>query len=102
MQVEVDLHLHTIFSDGTLTPAEIVRKAVNSGLKTISITDHDTTEGLADSKENANLYGVGFIPGIEIGTNINNKNLNHLFKARLEGLIYQILNKSAFSGPRIN
>ena len=33
---------------------------------------------------------------------INNKNLYHLFKARLEGLIYQVLNKSSFSGPKIN
>ena len=78
MQVEVDLHLHTTFSDGTLTPAEIVRKAVNSGLKTISITDHDTTEGLADSKENANLYGVRFIPGIEIGTKFNTDEIHIL------------------------
>ena len=78
MQVEVDLHLHTIFSDGTFTPAEIVRKAVNSGLKTISITDHDTTEGLADSKENANLYGIGFIPGIEIGTKFKTDELHIL------------------------
>ena len=78
MSVEVDLHLHTTFSDGTCTPAEIVQKAVCRGLKTIAITDHDTTDGLAVSRENADLYGVNLIPGIEIGTKLNTDEIHIL------------------------
>ena len=78
MSVEVDLHLHTTFSDGTFTPAEIVRKAICRGLKTIAITDHDTTDGLAVSRENADLYGVNLIPGIEIGTKLNTDEIHIL------------------------
>ena len=78
MQVEVDLHLHTTSSDGTHTPAEIVQNAAHSGLKTISVTDHDTTKGLAESKENAKLYGINFIPGIEIGTKLNTDEIHIL------------------------
>lgn len=78
MSVEVDLHLHTTFSDGRLTPAEIVEKAVCVGLKTISITDHDTTDSLVVSRENADAHGLNFIPGIEIGTKLNSEDIHIL------------------------
>lgn len=41
----IDLHIHTKFSDGDLTPAEIAEMAIKKGLKTIAITDHDTVSG---------------------------------------------------------
>ena len=40
----VDLHCHTTASDGTLTPTQLVGRAVEFGLKTIAVTDHDTTD----------------------------------------------------------
>ena len=45
----VDLHCHTTASDGTLTPTQLVARAVEFGLKTIAVTDHDTTDGVAEA-----------------------------------------------------
>jgi predicted metal-dependent phosphoesterase TrpH len=78
MSVEVDLHLHTTLSDGTLSPEKIVQRAVHNGLNSIAITDHDTTSGLGVSKEIANSYGINFIPGIEIGTKLNGEEIHIL------------------------
>ena len=78
MLVKVDLHLHTNFSDGTFSPEQIVHKAVEAGVTTISITDHDTTSGLAVGKEICDLYGLNFIPGIEIGTKLDGEEIHIL------------------------
>lgn len=48
-----DFHTHTCYSDGDLLPGELVRLARTKGLKTLSITDHDTVEGLFLQKRNA-------------------------------------------------
>jgi hypothetical protein len=45
----IDLHLHTTASDGTFTPVEVVTKALEIGLKVISITDHDTVNGITEA-----------------------------------------------------
>ena len=42
----VDLHLHSVFSDGTATPEEIVAAAADVGLSGIALTDHDTLDGI--------------------------------------------------------
>ena len=47
---KVDLHLHTTFSDGKLTPTELVKLCSTRGLNTIAITDHDSTEGVAEHR----------------------------------------------------
>ena len=66
-RVEVDLHLHTTHSDGTLTPGELVRLCVRRGLKVIAVTDHDSTEGIAESVDTTrDLGGPIIIPGIEL------------------------------------
>lgn len=62
----IDLHLHTTASDGTLAPAALVARAAAAGLTTISVTDHDTTAGLAEAEQAAHARGFTFIPGIEI------------------------------------
>jgi predicted metal-dependent phosphoesterase TrpH len=63
--VRVDLHLHTYFSDGIYSPAQVVMKAKENGLDIISIADHDTTEGLDEAIEVGKELGVEVIPGIE-------------------------------------
>ena len=66
---EVDLHLHTTFSDGTLTPTELVRLCVQRGLKVIAISDHDSTEGLPEALEAArSTPELTIIPAIELST----------------------------------
>jgi predicted metal-dependent phosphoesterase TrpH len=68
---EVDLHLHTTCSDGTLTPAQLVRLCAERGLKTIAVSDHDSTDGLPDALEAARAFpGLTVIPGVELSTDV--------------------------------
>ena len=62
----IDLHLHTTASDGVLQPSALVSRAADAGLKTISITDHDTCAGIAEAAMAANRLGIRLIPGVEI------------------------------------
>jgi predicted metal-dependent phosphoesterase TrpH len=61
-----DLHLHSIFSDGTFTPEEVVSHAVRHGLAAIALTDHDTVEGCPRAAEACQAAGIQFIPGAEL------------------------------------
>ncbi len=62
----IDLHLHTTASDGTLAPAALVATAAGAGLTTLSITDHDTLDGLPEGFAAARTAGVRLIAGVEI------------------------------------
>lgn len=62
----IDLHLHTTASDGLLSPTDLVSRAAGCGLRTISVTDHDTCAGLAEADGVAHRLGVRVIPGVEI------------------------------------
>ena len=71
MPIEVDLHLHTRASDGTLTPTELVNLCAERGLKVIAISDHDSTEGLAEACEAATRHeSLQVLPAIELSTDI--------------------------------
>jgi len=60
----VDLHVHTTASDGTYEPEQILEAARQEGIEVISITDHDTIDGLAEVPKGETF--VVFIPGVEI------------------------------------
>lgn len=62
----VDLHMHTVHSDGTLTPTELVERAKSRGLDCIALTDHDTTSGVREAQAAGKANGVEVIPGVEI------------------------------------
>ena len=62
----VDLHLHTTASDGHFDPAALVDLAWRAGIRTMSVTDHDTTAGLAEADRAARMSRVSFVNGIEI------------------------------------
>ncbi len=62
----IDLHIHSTASDGTLTPSEILVKAVTLGLKAIAITDHDTLSGSEDALARGIPPSLEFLTGIEI------------------------------------
>jgi 3',5'-nucleoside bisphosphate phosphatase len=62
----IDLHLHTTASDGRLSPAQLVSRAEDAALTTISVTDHDTVAAIAEVTELARAVGIRVIPGIEI------------------------------------
>jgi predicted metal-dependent phosphoesterase TrpH len=63
----LDLHIHTTFSDGDMTPEEVVAEAKNRGLAGVAITDHDEIAGVDAARE---VAGEGFdvIPGVELST----------------------------------
>ena len=62
----VDLHSHTTLSDGSLTPRELVRLAAGVGLEVLAVTDHDTTEALAEALDEGQRVGLRIIPGMEV------------------------------------
>ena len=64
----LDLHTHSTASDGLHTPTDLVELARQAGLTTIALTDHDTTNGLAEAQAAGATSGVTVIPGIEINT----------------------------------
>lgn len=64
----VDLHVHTNKSDGTLSPNEVVRRAKNKNIKYLSITDHDTIDGVKAAQSEAKVQNILFITGIEISS----------------------------------
>jgi predicted metal-dependent phosphoesterase TrpH len=66
----VDLHTHSSVSDGTETPAELVRAAAAAGLGTVALTDHDSTTGWAEAAAAGRASGVTVIPGMELSTRI--------------------------------
>ena len=63
-----DLHIHTTFSDGSLTPEEIVGLARSHRLEAIAITDHDTLDGIRPALRAGVARGIEVIPGIELGS----------------------------------
>lgn len=66
---QCDLHTHTTASDGTYSPVDNIRRAVEKGLGAIAITDHDTVNGIEEAMVEANNYpGFTVIPGVEIST----------------------------------
>ena len=64
----IDLHTHSTCSDGTFTPSGLAAHAAEKGLAAFALTDHDTTDGLAEAAAAAAEYGVEFVPGIEFST----------------------------------
>lgn len=64
----IDMHVHTTASDGTCSPAEVVKLAKEKGLAAIAITDHDTVSGYAEAKKAGDELGIEVVPGIEIST----------------------------------
>lgn len=97
--VKKDLHIHTCYSDGTLTPEEVVDRWHSEGYKMIAITDHDGIEGSMIGMDYALGIGITFIPGIEfdsedpLGTDIHilgygiDYNCNELRHALLDIII---------------
>ncbi len=62
----IDLHTHTTASDGALAPRALVERAYDVGIRTLSVTDHDTLAGIPEAAAEAAARGMEFLPGIEI------------------------------------
>lgn len=66
--MKADLHMHSVFSDGTDEVPAIVAKAKAAGLSLMSLTDHDTVKGVGLALEEGEKQGIKVLPGIEIST----------------------------------
>lgn len=66
MTSSIDLHTHSSASDGIYAPGELLRRASSAGLRVLALTDHDTTDGLAEAARAAQSLGIDFIPGLEL------------------------------------
>lgn len=64
----IDLHVHSSASDGTFTPTELVAEAKRAGLSAFALTDHDTTDGIAEATGAARAADIELIPGVELST----------------------------------
>lgn len=76
--MSIDLHMHSVYSDGALTPDELVIYAKEKRLSAISLTDHDTIAGLKDARKQAELACIQFVDGVEINSyyELSNKRIN--------------------------
>jgi 3',5'-nucleoside bisphosphate phosphatase len=64
----IDLHTHTRYSDGTFSPPELVSLALERELDVVAVTDHDSTEGIAEAVEVAEGTRLEIVPGVEFST----------------------------------
>ena len=80
----IDLHTHSTRSDGTLTPAELIRYAAQKGLAAIALTDHDTIDGIEEavqaarslSSQDPDALVPEVIPGVELSTEYRGKDIH--------------------------
>ncbi|MBI5814534.1 MAG: PHP domain-containing protein [Nitrospinae bacterium] len=73
-----DLHLHSACSDGSESPAQIVRRAMDLDLACVALTDHDTVSGIEEASAEAERQGIEFIPGVEISSHVGEKSVHIL------------------------
>lgn len=64
--MQIDLHVHSDASDGTQSPAAVMREALRAGLDVVALTDHDTVAGWDEAADAAAELGIGLVRGIEI------------------------------------
>jgi 3',5'-nucleoside bisphosphate phosphatase len=64
--MKIDLHSHSYYSDGVLSPREVIRLASEAGCDLFSLTDHDTIAGLSEAQLEADKLGVKLLTGVEI------------------------------------
>ena len=74
----IDLHSHTLHSDGQRSPDELVSEAVAAGVKVLSLTDHDTVSGIADATASATRRGIRLVPGIELSCELHGREVHIL------------------------
>ncbi|MDE6021353.1 MAG: PHP domain-containing protein [Ruminococcus sp.] len=102
----IDLHMHSTCSDGQDKPEKLMEIAAAAGIKTLSLTDHDTINGLERASKAAKRLGLDFITGIEIssqgghelhilgyGIDYNNKGLINFYE---ENRVYRIERRNRF------
>lgn len=72
----IDLHNHSYYSDGVLSPSEVVLLAKESGCDVFALTDHDTTDGLSEAQQEADNQDIRFVHGVEVSAKYNNMTIH--------------------------
>src|SRR5208283_4049576 len=78
MDGKADLHMHSTYSDGALSPGDVIVKAKEAGLQTISITDHDSVGGLEETLALGKQYEIEVVPGVELSATLNDHEIHIL------------------------
>ncbi|HCR17267.1 MAG TPA: hypothetical protein DIU35_07265 [Candidatus Latescibacteria bacterium] len=78
MEQHIDLHLHSTCSDGTFSPEEVAWRAIEEDLAVISLTDHDSIEGVEAAQKEGEKLGLEVIPGTELSTQADGKDIHIL------------------------
>jgi hypothetical protein len=78
MDGKADLHMHTTYSDGTLTADELLQRAKEVGLTTISITDHDNVGAVEGAINAGKALGIEVIPGVELSAMVGEQDIHIL------------------------
>lgn len=92
----IDLQVHSTYSDGYLSPTELANFLASQGIKTASLTDHNTVSGWSEFKRACKKRGIKPIVGIELYTKLNRKHLSILWYNfdHLDGELHEILRAS--------
>ncbi len=91
--LNVDLHMHSTASDGTVAPGDLVDRAASNGLQIMALTDHDTLDGLPRARQAAADHGIRFMNGVEISVSWGGETLHMVgldFDADHPGLVAQL------------
>jgi len=75
---KAELHAHTTFSDGELTPEQLVEAALRTELRALAVTDHDIVDGVAPARAAARGHGLEIVPGVEFSTNLGGHEIHVL------------------------
>jgi predicted metal-dependent phosphoesterase TrpH len=75
-RLHADLHSHSIHSDGTLTPRQLVERARDFGVELFALTDHDEVSGIAEARTAAAEAGLAFVPGVEVSVTWGGKTIH--------------------------
>ncbi|WP_343621521.1 PHP domain-containing protein [Acinetobacter proteolyticus] len=85
----VDLHTHTLISDGTFSPEQLVQTAVDLKIHTLAITDHDTMDGLLRAQDYAQAHDIQIISGVEISSQWSRPNTKKSYGVHIVALNMQ-------------
>lgn len=107
-----DLHTHTCYSDGRLTPSELVAKAWENNLQGLAITDHDTTAGISEAQTEADRRGLELITGVELSLSVGREEIHLLgyffapehpaIRAHIDAVHSQRLQRAAAMVDKLN
>ncbi len=76
--MSLDLHTHSLCSDGSLSPADLVQRATAAGVDVMALTDHDTIAGLEEARAAAGRCGMRLVPGVEISASWRSQGIHVL------------------------